>query len=84
MLVYHSLPDGIYIYIYIYIHIYIYIYISFFSWLWSVRFLSFFPNSFSYGVLANIGSGAASEPQVPGRFRGRFREGSGSRQRRKF
>ena len=40
-----------------------------------------FPNSFSYGVFANIGSGA-----VPGRFRGgfrgagsgRFREGSGA------
>ena len=36
-----------------------------------------FPNSFSYGVLANIGSGA-----VPGRLRGagsgRFREGSGA------
>ena len=40
-------------------------------------FMCFFPNSFSYGVLANIGSyrfrggaGAASEPWVPGRFRG--------------
>ena len=36
-----------------------------------------FPNSFSYGVLANIGSGA-----VPGQLRGagsgRFREGSGA------
>ena len=45
----------------------------------------FFPNSFSYGVLANIGSGAGSGAgsgkvpgQVPGRFRGRFREGSGA------
>ena len=42
-----------------------------------------FPNSFGYGVLANIGSGAGSGAgsgkvpgQVPGRFRGRFREGS--------
>ena len=34
----------------------------------------FFPNSFSYGVFANIGSGA-----VPGRLPGgRFREGSGA------
>ena len=40
-----------------------------------------FPNSFSYGVFANIGSGAASGGrfrEVPGRFRGRFRiTGSG-------
>ena len=39
----------------------------------------FFPNSFSYGVLANIGSGKVPG-QVPGkvsnRFRGRFRAGS--------
>ena len=44
--------------------------------------LFFFPNSFSYGVFANIGSGAVpGRPprgrfrEVPGRFRGRFRSG---------
>ena len=47
--------------------------------------VSFFPNSFSYGVFANIGSGAVPGRlpggrfrEVPGRFRGRFRTtGSG-------
>ena len=46
---------------------------------WGVQPL--FPNSFSYGVFANIGSGAASGGrfrEVPGRFRGGFREGSGA------
>ena len=38
-----------------------------------VCLLMFFPNSFSYGVFANIGSGA-----VPGRLPGGFREGSGA------
>ena len=32
----------------------------------SADFICFFPNSFSYGVFANIGSGAASGGQVPG------------------
>ena len=40
----------------------------------TVRFRFFFPNSFSYGVLANIGSGA-----MPGRLpNDGFREGSGA------
>ena len=46
----------------------------------SERGPSFFPNSFSYGVFANIGSGAVPGrllggrfQEVPGRFRGRFR-----------
>ena len=50
---------------------------------WTSIFL--FPNSFSYGVFANIGSGAVPGRlprgrfrEVPGRFRGRFRiTGSG-------
>ena len=49
------------------------------------HFICFFPNSFSYGVFANIGSGAASGGQVPGgsgKVPGQvpnhaFREGSG-------
>ena len=55
------------------------------------RNVVFFPNSFSYGVFANIGSGAASRGQVPGgsgKVPGRFRatrsgkvpgQGSGTR-----
>ena len=42
----------------------------------SMIIITFFPNSFSYGVFANIGSGAVPGRlpwQVPGRFRGRFR-----------
>ena len=50
------------------------------------HFICFFPNSFSYGVFANIGSGAASGGQVPGgsgKVPGQvpnhaFREGSGA------
>ena len=39
---------------------------------------TFFPNSFSYGVFANIGSGAVPGRLPGGRFRGRFRiTGSG-------
>ena len=55
----------------------------------TISIYGLFPNSFSYGVFANIGSGAVpgrlpnhgfregsgegSEPRVPARFRDRFR-----------
>ena len=46
----------------------------------------FFPNSLSYGVLANIGAGEASEPgKVPGQFPGQVpEEGSGAGSGREF